>query len=252
MSKKIIEGRVLLRHMYLKEIPEFLGEVDEIQDGEMDVDGNELTDLTNCPRVIDGYFSARKTNIRSLEGCPRIIKGDFDISSNSLTSLEHSPDSVNGIYDCRRNFNLRSLKGCTPVLSKFDASNCDLRSLIGGPTIVRLDYDTLPFYIVTENKNLSSLEGAPTEIDGNFFAYGCNLRDLKGAPQYVRHTFNVGENPLESLEGCPKRVDGNFICYPQGSEKDNSLQTFTEEQIRSVCDVRGKVILKRRPLNLNI
>lgn len=252
MSKKIISGEVYLHNMYLEELPEFLADIDKVM-GDMDVDGNSLTDLTNCPRVIGGYFSARKTKLKSLKGGPREIKYDFDISSNNLTNLEHSPDIVYGIYDCRRNFNLKSLKGCTQKLDRFDASSCDLRDLVGGPTeIIRYDYNVMAYYVVSDNKNLTSLHGAPTVIPGNFFAHGCGLRDLKGAPTIIEFTFNVGENPLESLEGCPQKVGGNFICYPQGSSKDYSLQTFTEEQIRAVCDVRGDVIVKRDPIDLDI
>lgn len=249
--KKVIEGNIYLGFMHLTKLPDFLGEVDEVKNGYLSIDVNNLTDLTNCPRVIDGYFSARKTRLKSLKGGPRIVMGDFGISSNDLTDLEHSPDEVHGVYDCRLNFNLKTLRGCPDELERLDASYCDLRTLIGGPTIMR-KRDYTPFYIVAGNPNLTSLEGAPTEIPGNFNAYGCGLKDLRGAPAIVRLSFSVGENPLESLEGCPKVVGGDFICYPKGSEKDRSLQTFTEEQIRAVCDVRGRVRVKRSPINLDI
>ncbi len=252
MSKKIISGEVYLHNMYLEELPEFLADIDKVM-GDMSIDGNSLTNLKNCPRIINGYFTARKSNLRSLEGGPREIKYDFDISRNLLTNLEHSPDIVYGIYDCKRNSNLKSLKGCTPRLESFDASGCDLRDLVGGPTeIVRFDYNVMAYYVVAHNRNLTSLYGAPTVIPGNFSAFGCGLKDLKGAPKIIEFTFNVGENPLESLEGCPKKVGGNFICYPQDSYKDESLQTFTEEQIRAVCDVRGDVIVKRDSIDVDI
>jgi hypothetical protein len=44
------------------------------------------------------------------------------------------------------------------------------------------------------------------------------------------------ENNLTSLEGCPSTVGGNFVC---GDQK--SGVRFTEEQVRDVCDVKGKI-----------
>lgn len=251
MSKKIIEGSIELEKMYLEELPEFLGEIDEVH-GSLYAGKNSFTNLKNSPRLIYGYFNVSRSSLKSLEGGPRIVKGSYDVSRNLLTSLVGSPDEVWSSYDCRYNTNLRSLEGCPQEMRRFDASFCDLRNLIGGPTALLADYQNMSYYIVNDNKNLTSLEGAPVRSYGTFSAYGCGLRDLRGAPEYVDYTFNVSENPLESLEGCPKVVNGNFICYPQGSEKDYSLQTFTEEQIRSVCKVSGSVKVRRDPINLNI
>ena len=54
---------------------------------------------------------------------------------------------------------------------------------------------------------------------------------------HVNGSFFCSHNQLTSLQGAPKSVDGNFYC---GS---NPIK-FTEEQVRSVCDVRGTVFVR--------
>jgi len=38
------------------------------------------------------------------------------------------------------------------------------------------------------------------------------------------------------LFGAPETVGGDFYCY-------NNPGNFTEEQVRAVCDVKGKIIV---------
>ena len=62
-----------------------------------------------------------------------------------------------------------------------------------------------------------------------------NLISLKNCPNYVNELFGCdGCINLDSLEGCPKEVDGNFYCYKCKRE-------FTEEEIKSLCKVKGKI-----------
>ena len=63
------------------------------------------------------------------------------------------------------------------------------------------------------NLDLTSLEGAPREVEGDFDCYYNNLASLKGAPQKVGRRFNCSWNKLTSLEGAPQVVGGNFECY---------------------------------------
>jgi len=51
----------------------------------------------------------------------------------------------------------------------------------------------------------------------------------------VRGGFYCNENYLQSLKGAPTYVRGDFWC------KDNRGIEITEEMIREVCDVKGKV-----------
>ena len=60
---------------------------------------------------------------------------------------------------------------------------------------------------------LTSLKGAPTEVDGDFWCNSNKLTSLKGAPQKVSGSFGCSDNYLTSLEGAPQKVGGTFSCY---------------------------------------
>ena len=51
---------------------------------------------------------------------------------------------------------------------------------------------------------------------------------------YIDGDFSCSNNQLTTLEGAPREVGGNFYCY-------NNKVKFTEEQVRSVCNVKGKI-----------
>ena len=83
--------------------------------------------------------------------------------------------------------------------------------------------------------NLTSLENSPKFVYGHFSCASNNLTSLKGSPEYVGG-FNCRFNKLKTLVGAPKKVGGFFIC------RNNSVK-FTEEQVRAICDVKGKIIV---------
>ena len=63
--------------------------------------------------------------------------------------------------------------------------------------------------------------------------YCKNLTSLKNCPNEVGSMFDVSGCPyLDSLEGCPKYVGGIFCCY-------KCKRKFTEEEVRSLCIVKG-------------
>jgi hypothetical protein len=57
---------------------------------------------------------------------------------------------------------------------------------------------------------------------------------LEGSPKTVGGIFGCDNNDLTSLAGAPKTV-GEFF-----DSRYNPVR-FTEEQVRAVCDVKGKV-----------
>lgn len=63
-------------------------------------------------------------------------------------------------------------------------------------------------------KKLTSLKGAPKEVNGGFSCDNCNkLKSLEGAPLKVNEYFSCyGCRRLTSLKGSPKEVGGNFVC----------------------------------------
>ena len=73
-------------------------------------------------------------------------------------------------------------------------------------------------------------------VDGDFFCNGNNLTSLEGAPKTVGENFGCSYNKLTSLAGAPKIVDKDFHC------RNNTVQ-FTEQDVRAVCDVKGKIFV---------
>jgi hypothetical protein len=64
----------------------------------------------------------------------------------------------------------------------------------------------------SDNNNLTSLEGAPSSVDGDFWCSYNKLTSLVGAPSSVGGYFDCYYNNLTSLEGAPSSVGGYFRC----------------------------------------
>ena len=67
-------------------------------------------------------------------------------------------------------------------------------------------------YIIVSNLGLTSLEGAPLSISGDFYCGNNKLTSLIGAPQIVEGNFSCGINQLYSLQGAPQQVGGGSSC----------------------------------------
>jgi hypothetical protein len=139
-----------------------------------------------------------------------IIKGDLSVLSefveNGKLNFPFEIKEVKGYFNCN-DLALISLKGCP-------------KKVVGS------------FYCY--NNKLTSLEGCPKEVGGDFYCRNNNLTSLEGAPQKVGGDFYCRNNNLTSLEGAPQKVGGDFDCSRNSKE-------FTEEEVRAVCDVGGKV-----------
>jgi len=72
------------------------------------------------------------------------------------------------------------------------------------------------------------------KVSGHFDCSYNKLITLKGAPIEVGKSFYAHYNKLTSLEGAPKKVGGAFNCFA------NTIK-FTEDEVRAVCDVKGKI-----------
>lgn len=59
---------------------------------------------------------------------------------------------------------------------------------------------------------LTSLEGCPMKVGGNFDCFNNRLTSLEGTPESVCGKFDCSNNQLTSLEGAPKSVSGRFDC----------------------------------------
>ena len=58
------------------------------------------------------------------------------------------------------------------------------------------------------------------KVSGDFYCENNNLTSLEGAPQEVDLDFNCRYNSLTSLEGAPQVVGGDFICDAFELEKE--------------------------------
>jgi len=84
---------------------------------------------------------------------------------------------------------------------------------------------------------LNSLLDIPIRFGKVYGSFSCSynqLRDLKGAPEYVGKDFFCSYNQLVNLEGAPKYVGRDFFI-------NGNLKKFTEEEIRKVVEVKGDV-----------
>jgi hypothetical protein len=137
-------------------------------------------------------------------------KGDISLSGLNLTVL---PDILKNIS----------------VGGNFWCGHNELTSLQGAPKSV------IGFFLCSYN-NLTSLEGGPVEVGIDFLCSYNNLTSLKGAPETVGVDFDCSYNNLTSLKGAPETVGGDFVCY-------NNPVKFTEEQVRTVCNVKGRIFV---------
>jgi len=76
---------------------------------------------------------------------------------------------------------------------------------------------------------LTSLEGAPKEVKGDFECYGNNLKNLKYTPKVVQGDFICSTNDIATFIELPKIVNGNFDCC------NNRL---TQEEIDKLVQVK--------------
>jgi hypothetical protein len=183
-------------------------------DGTVDVNGDvnmynmKLTEIPVKFGKVTGYFDCSRNQLTSLYGAPQSVGRDFFCVDNKLTSLKGAPRSVGGDFYCSRN---------------------QLTSLKGAPQSVRGD-----FYC--EYNQLTSLEGAPKSIGGGLYCNANKLTNLEGSPQSVGGSFFCYNNKLTSLVGAPKSVGGYFTC-------SNNKVKFTEDDVRAVSNVKGRIIV---------
>ena len=149
--------------------------------------------------------------IESLEGCPKKVMGDFNCSNSKITTLQGGPRYVGGKFDCSYTNNITTLEGAPDsVGGDFRAHNIFLKSLKGAPRKVGGNYEV--------SGTFTTLEGGPEEVGDNFKTINCHK--------------------LTSIQGAPRIVGGNFYFYDNGKD-------YTEEEIRAVSKVVGKVFVDR-------
>ena len=76
------------------------------------------------------------------------------------------------------------------------------------------------------DNNITSLEGSPRVVNGDFLCPGVKITSLKGAPRVVGGSFDCSNTKIASLEGCPEEVGGSFYCF---STRITSLEGCPEK-----------------------
>ena len=61
-----------------------------------------------------------------------------------------------------------------------------------------------------DNSNITSLKGAPEEVDNLNCAWCYNLRSLEGCPKVINKCALFNDSSVESLEGLPKIINGDL------------------------------------------
>ena len=84
--------------------------------------------------------------------------------------------------------------------------------------------------------NLTSLRGCPRVVKKSFYCHDNNLVSLEGSPEEVEFSFLCQSNNLRDLKGAPKKVGRDFYC-------DSNSTQFTEDDVKKVCKVRGKIFV---------
>lgn len=84
-------------------------------DGDVDLFGLNLTELSFHDINVDGYFNCANNKLTTLEGSPKTVNGNLTCNANNLTNLEGSPETVNGYFDCSNN-KLTTLEGSSKTV----------------------------------------------------------------------------------------------------------------------------------------
>lgn len=180
------------------------------EDGSLDVNKNlriDTSDITKFPikfRNINGDFlcnggSSNNEGLTTLENGPVKVTGTFDCSKNQLKNLKYGPLEVGKNYNCTWN-DIKNLKGVPKKINGyFRCGNNKLSTLNGGPEEVRDEF-------VCSGNNIKNLKGSP-KIVGYYFnvSYNSELTSLDGAHIDINGDFNlVGLSKLTSLKNIHK------------------------------------------------
>ena len=82
-------------------------------------------------------------------------------------------------------------------------------------------------------------------IDVGIYCSHNELTSLEGAPSHVNGNFDCSYNKLTSLEGAPSRVNGGFDCF------DNKL-TSLKDVHKHITEIKGIFYALKNPINSHV
>jgi hypothetical protein len=135
---------------------------------------------------------------------------------------------ITGNFIIPSNYAIKDFSGIRfgKVTGNFYCSNNRLTSLVGAPQEVEGSFDC-------SKNRLTSLVGAPQKVGRYFYCSTNRLTSLEGAPQVVGCTFNCSYNKLTNLQGIPKVVGDVEFSYNAVGKKTLSLvyKTMREKKV---------------------
>ena len=108
---------------------------------------------------------------------------------------------------------------------------------------LKIDYKGGNFFCA--NNRLTSIEGAPSHVDGYFNCASNELTSLEGAPSRVDGNFDCAYNKLTSLEGAPSHVGGDFYCH-------NNKLTSLKDVHKHIAEIKGIFYALDNPINSHV
>lgn len=87
------------------------------------------------------------------------------------------------------------------------------------------------------NKDLVSLEGCPTEVQGYFKIDSRELESLVGSPRIVKSDYRINNSKIQNLVGCPDFVGRDFELG--GNKNLSSLQGSENCEVKNCFEVHG-------------
>ena len=106
-----------------------------------------------------------------------------------------TPEQIEWLNKCSggsESWTLNPETGLVDVMSNFDCSSQNLTDFKG----VRFGQIVGDFTFNCSHNQLSSLEGAPESVGGDFFCKNNQITSLKGAPQSIGGYFGSHDNPV--------------------------------------------------------
>jgi hypothetical protein len=96
---------------------------------------------------------------------------------------------------------------------------------------LKKQYPNITGDFISSCPELTSLEGCPDEVGGNFNCFGTKITSLKGAPSTVGRVFSCTSTNITSLEGAPKKVGADFYCT---DTKITSLEGIGKDYLQEI------------------
>lgn len=168
------------------------------------------------------------------------VNGDITIQMSSHR-LPVKFGRVTGTFKFYNCIYLGTLEGSPRECDSFDCKGTSIKNLIGAPIKVR--------NFEADASEITSLEGSPEEVSGNFSISKTYITSLVGGPKYVGGTFICNHAPLlTSLKGCPESASTLWCLGLRNIKSLDGLQGKSFERIHLSTDSKLGNIYDPRPL----